>query len=205
MRRSFKRRSRRGSTRRKDWQSNSNFESVPGTIAPGTLLLASQWVAPPADTFGQVPGANDQIEQEEDNTVVRLMASTVISVSTSGVVAPATPGGVVFFGAGILVWEQNTQDIPNPLEIPNPIVDADADWLWQWNTPIDLSGLGNNALLVRTNTISSTDVQMSSRAKRKLSSKRGLLYVAMVDNSFGLYQLSGFSYAYWSRFLVLLA
>lgn len=190
-----------GNRRRKDWQSNSNWEDVPGTVTPGTLLLSSFWLAFPADTFGEVDGANNQIEQEEDNTLVRLLATVAISFDTDS--TASFPGGAMFAGAGIIRWTQNTQDIPNPLEIPNPIVDSDADWLWQWNQGRDLTGLTAGTRTTLTNFVSATDWQ-GTRAKRKLGSKQGLLFVACVDNSFGLVSISGFSYAAWARWLVLL-
>lgn len=193
-------RSRGGSRRRKDWQSNSNYELVPGTITPGTLLLASYWIAFPADTFGEDDGINNQIEQEEDNTIVRLLTS--VSVSFEPVVQMSN--GVVFGGAGIIRWESNTQDRPNPLTIPNPIIDSDADWLWQWNQGSDMTSVPANTPRVLTNFVSSQNFS-ESRAKRKLTSKQGLLFVAAVDNSFGTQSIGGFAWANWTRFLVLLA
>jgi len=197
---SRRRRSSSGSKRRKDWQSNSNHEAVAGNIPPGTLSLASYWIAFPADTFGEVAGANDQIEQEEDNTIVRLMTSVMVSFTNNAVGG----NGAVFAGAGIIRWEQNTQDVPNPLEIPNPIIDADADWLWQWSQGKMLQGLPANTTTVLTNFVSPDSLQ-GSRAKRKLTSKQGLLFIASVDNSFGGVSLTDFEYFNWTRFLVLLA
>lgn len=199
MRRSFHRRRRSGSPRRKDWQSNSNWENVPGTITPGTLLLSSYWIAFPADTFGEVAGANNQIEQEEDNTIVRLLTAVTITFHT----ATASSGGAVFAGAGIIRWAQNTQDTPNPLEIPNPIIDADADWLWSWSQARSLVGIPADTFTTLTNFVSPDSLQ-GVRSKRKLSSKQGLLFIACVDNSFGLQNVDDFSYTNWTRFLVLL-
>lgn len=192
-------RSRGGSRRRKDWQSNSNFDVVPGNITPGTLLLASYWIAFPADTFGDVTGVNDQIEQEEDNTIVRLMTSTQVSFENT---VQGTMG-VAFAGAGIIRWESNTQDVPNPLTIPNPVIDSDADWLWQWVQGRQLLGVPVNTVTTLTNFVSPDSLQ-GSRSKRKLTSKQGLLFVACVDNTLGTTDLQFMSYSNWTRFLVLL-
>lgn len=193
------RRSRQGSRRRKDWQSNSNNAAVPGTITPGTLLLASYWIAFPADTFGLVAGANNQIEQEEDNTVVRLLSTAMVQFRN-----PAAGNGAVFGGAGIIRWASNTQAIPNPLEIPNPVIDADADWLWTFSQGRQLDGVPAGTFTTLTNFVS-PDSWSSTRSKRKLSSKQGLLFIACVDNSFGTTSLDSMAYFNWTRFLVLLA
>lgn len=198
--RSRRRVHRHSSSRRKDWQSNSNFEAVPGNITPGTLLLSSYWIAFPADTFGEVAGVNDQIEVEEDNTIVRLMTTVAVGFRNTD----AGSQGAVFAGAGIIRWEQNTQDVANPLEIPNPIIDSDADWLWQWNQARNLAAVPAATNTVLTNYVSSENWEVS-KAKRKLTSKQGLLFVACVDNSFSTNTLDSMTYANWTRFLVLLA
>lgn len=200
MRTSRRRLRRHGSSRRKDWQSNSNWENVPGTITPGTLLLASYWIAFPADTFGQVAGANNQIEVEEDNTIVRLMTSLYVTFTNVTQVGASS----VQVGAGIIRWAQNTQDIPNPLEIPNPVIDSDADWLYQWQQGRAMSGVPAGTVTSLTNFVSPDSLQ-GAKSKRKLSSKQGLLFIACVDNSFGLSDLNAMSYFNWTRYLVLLA
>lgn len=194
------RRSRSGSRRRKDWQSNSNYEAVPGTITVGMLLLSSQWVAFPADTFGNVPGANDQIEQEEDNTIVRGFNWASVAFVPSQVASQ----GVVFMGVGMLMWESNDQAVPNPLTLPNPIIDADADWLWLWTAGQQMVGIPAGQQIVRSSLDSGLEPHFQSKAQRKLSSKKGLLMVACVDNSFGLSDVTRMEWAYLSRFLVLL-
>jgi len=199
MRRSFRRKPR-SSRRKKDWQSNSNYSALEGDIPAGTLLIDSQWVAFPADTFGEVSGVNDQIEQEEDNTIVRSLNWGAISFVPSA----SASAGVTFHGMGLIRWENNTQDSPNPLRIPNPVIDADADWLWLWTGGTQMVGVSGGQQQVRTSLELGLDHLFQSKASRKLTSKQGLLMIACVDNSFGTVTLSRFEWSFLSRFLVLL-
>jgi len=199
MRTRLRRRSRSGSRRRKDWQSNSLWDEVPGTITPGTSLLASYWIAFPADTFGDQAGVNDQIEQEEDNTIVRLLTTVLMSATLSG-----TGGqGSTFFGAGIIRWESQLQAVPNPLTLPHPVLDSDADWLWTWQQGFNQLSIPANTVVTRSNLVSPDSLQ-GARAKRKLTSRQGLLFIAEIDNTFGANDLTSMTYANWTRFLVLL-
>jgi hypothetical protein len=185
-----------GSRRRKDWQSNSFQENVPGNILGGSSLLASQWLAPPADTFGEDPSTN-QIEQEEDNTLVRLFVAATISGTSL-----ASGPGVAFFGAGIIVWEANDQFVPNPLTLPHPVLDADADWVWNWTQALQAVGpLPQTA----SNVVSPAESQYQVKSKRKLSSKKGLLFIAEIDATFSSQTWTDMEYSAWARWLVLLA
>lgn len=194
-RRSFGR--SRGSRRRKEWERAFGAHNVPGNIVAGDVLLDARWIRFPANTFGETAGVDDQIEAPQDYTLIRML--NYIQFVFKNVNAGNT--GAAFAAAGVLAWEQNTQDDVNPLEVPIPTFGGDADWIWTFYRPVPLVGAGAGSFLVANNFTGLDSVE--SRARRKLSSRQGLLLVTAIDNTFGTDTLNTMTYGYLSRGLFL--
>jgi len=203
MRRFRKTRPKGGSSsrRRKNWERQFVAETFPlEIIGPGATFADAQWVRAPADTFGSNAGIDDQIEVPEDWTLVR----NITSIVASAVNATESPTGVFFFAAAIIVWEATSQLPPSPLDIPFPILDGDADWIWHWSYPVPMLGVGAaGTVFSGSNLLGGGLLDKQTLARRKLSSKQGLLLCTQFDNTFGTGTINQPQYGAFNRGLFL--
>jgi hypothetical protein len=164
-----------GKRRKLAWGHASTHGVVPGDVTPGTILLGSHWAQPPAGVT--VPGTDNV--QPDDYTLVK----TLNAISMSVIPAAASTGQAIFtLTAGLIVWEGITgADLDlDPLTLPFPTVEGDADWIWTVYFPF--AGPVQNVAAYETDQPGFMEA-LHTRSQRKLSSRQGILLVAGIDNS----------------------
>lgn len=176
MRRSFRRSHRSSSRRRKlAWARGFVADSGLGNVPAGTIVPASFWYKVPAGVLNTGVQPDGAIEPE-DWTLVRTRISVQVEATPHG-----TDSSGLIVGAGLLVWEANTDNIPVVGSYPVPVENGDADWLWHW---VACSGQGNSPIAPQiADTLGAPDSVIQSKAMRKLSSRQGLLFVVEVSAS----------------------
>lgn len=153
------RRFRRGSrpTRKMDWEFARGTFAVVGTASiatPGTL--SGSWVLPP--------------------TVVRdFYTSPTLYATRSFVTITTTAGTTTITGVGalgIIRWNDKDDTVPAAGELPDPLDNADLDWIGRWVAPfvVGMPALsqGNPNVFEHTHLI---------KARRKLENTSGILAV----------------------------
>lgn len=176
----------RGGKRRKSRWGSAMGQNILGTVPAATVLFDAFWIKVPADVDNTLAGQ----QEPEDWTLTRSLLNYEISCHTT-----SDNFFHFFLAAGILVWTGRDDAPPNPLTVPYPVFDGDADWVW---TGIHAAGLHSGpAIFIAPDTIS--DLTIQSRAMRKLSSKQGLLLVIGADNSLGETGITDVTWSWNSR------
>lgn len=169
-RRSFRRSGSRSGGRAKEWLQWNTFanESQPlcfnYPFAMGAATIVSAWILPP----------NVNLEEFDEPTVVRMIQRWAYF----GNLGPATSAHLA---QGIIAWK--SPDDASPANPPSPLLNGSYDWLW-YNEFWLYNPSGVNNLIVSSpgsDKVTFEDV----RAKRKLESGFGLLYVAETDDCNG--------------------
>jgi len=127
--------------------------------------LSTAWLKVPAgvaNTTGDV-----DIVEPDDWTLVRSLAHYAFYIPG------LSTGAVGVAGFGVIVWEGVDDTQPNPLEVPWPSIDGDADWIGRWIQPLAL-GPGSSAYISQAG---ASQLSVESKAQRKLSARQGILLV----------------------------
>jgi len=159
--------------RRFEWGRAFGSGELAANVPAGTVLYKAFWVKVPAGVENTSTPGNDL--EPEDWTLTR----TLVQIGMS---AQANTTGFVFgfFSAGLIRWQGIDDTPPIPTQIPFPVCDGDADWIWTWTAP-DALLLGGTDLIEKGN--DGQDTYTKSSPQRKLSSRDGLLFVVGFDNS----------------------
>jgi len=182
------RRFRRGfhkSQRRKvAWGSSQWADSAVGNIGGGTVLFETAWLRVPADAVDTTTG----FATPTDWTLIRSIPSAAIFGSAAG-----TTDFNFFMGAGVIVWEGMSDNPPTILDVPNPVFNGSADWVWRWVAPFAGNYAAGSGFFGQSQ---GSDIYNQSRAQRKLSSRQGLLLVIGIDNTLGLAQVNDLDWTF---------
>lgn len=193
-----RRRSGRGGSRRRklDWQ--RAFASDIIDAAPDAETISAFWVRPPADRpVDEFNNGFDTSIVEEDLTLIR----TRPYFKGAYVVQDVTDNPQLsIIGAGIVVHTNNdaNQD-PDPDDVPSPINDGNADWVWHWDVSGQTPGLTSQNFLINVDSSFAPDSVSDVRAQRKLSANQGLAFVVSVANFSGTF--TRFAYLWYVRAL----
>lgn len=143
-------------------------------LTPGNNLILVQWVKAPAAAVQS--GSTPQFFEPEDETIVRWMPmfSAMVRDTTGG---PTLFNAGGYIAAGLIKWTGVTDTPPSFLDVPWPIFDGDADWVWTCVDPLpgELPTLSGNA--------QKSSVYQDVRAMRKFSRSEGALLVVQYQNN----------------------
>jgi len=168
------------------WQGKQvSFQGDVAGIGSGHYTWVSFWMKWPAGHFAPqyagTPEPSARLEPSDETLVRSLVQFSALGTWNSNVYARQ----VWEVAAGLIAWDGG--EMPNFFDLatfdgqnslvapPNPIVDADDDWIIR-----DTWGL-NAVNLVQMST--ATDTYINSRAKRKLPPDTGVLAVVGVANT----------------------
>jgi len=176
MRRFRKHRSSSGKRRKKEWYwANQNSGGII-TAAPNVNTISAAWIKTPSgvvDTSTPV----DTIAPE-DETVLRLISLASLTVQGDHLQSQFDRSVA---GMGIIRWEDVDESAPVITDVPWPLQNGSADWLWWWMVPLTFTP-GSTAGFATYFNHTGPEFLASSRAQRKLSQNAGLLLVVQYYN-----------------------
>jgi len=187
-------RSRSGTRRKSRWEGGlagrSLLGGAPGTVP--TVAFSSEvdavWMRVPAGAFDTV----NNVFVEDDCTVYRTIHSASFQFS-----ATATGALDVTLGMGLIQWDGISDTPPAITDIPFPVQNGSADWLWWWVSPAISGSIAPGAFgsTLATYNLNAPEAFTMTKAQRKLSTNKGLLLVAEVfANVNGLAWSFGWNY-----------
>lgn len=168
---------RSGKRRKLDW--GRAFGTEFGTSVPvdQTAILAA-WLKCPAEVL--TPGTDNK--EPEDMTLVRgRLRYSYHIVSDAGVTIGNAMRGRIAWGA--LVWEGIDCDDPDPLTVPAPDTEGNADWIHHQFYMFEVKNqVGSTLFPSFFPSSEGYELQEWSKSQRKLSSMQGILLVTLIEN-----------------------
>jgi len=202
MRRSFSRRHRGGTRRKRAWggfETGGTFTSFDsGFTGEGDTTATLGWARFPAGIISP----DDENVVPTDLTVVRTLCSGAQRVQTA---LSADEWGNYAFGFGILSWDNVDDTTPDITQVPTPTLDPQADWIVHQVICAAMSPIFANE--TQTVNFGTLNGDFDFRSKRKLSEYTGLLFVVSVtilEQSTAAIPFTQWGFAHRARQLFLL-
>jgi len=171
----IRRRSRRsgsGTRRKSRWEGTYATLPLASGLGVPTVAFSSTvqtaWARVPAGTFDSING--DIVT--DDCTVYRM-----INAMEFGLIKTVSTGSMeLVMGAGIIAWDGLDDTPPAATDVPLPVQSAGFDWLWWWNSSVQLQNRVVNDAWTFQNE-QGPEKNVFTKGMRKLSTGTGLLLV----------------------------